>query len=249
MDLKQASILLVDDELMLRDIMCEWLGRVVRKVFCVDNGAQALQFLRSHGVDLIISDVRMPVMDGIAMLKKINETRGRRPRVIFITGFSDLPLREALDLGAEAVLEKPIRREDLLEEAKRSLTDPDELWQKPLEVAPQEMQLKIDFESFAAAIHEKQIAIGRRGFCIKTRSSLNLGPVDFTLDFKADRRVISGQGVVRWTLPQAQQAGIEVMHLDDAGRAWMVHWMRQDQPISFIPGSTGSVQAPKLETA
>jgi CheY-like chemotaxis protein len=254
MDLKEASILLVDDEPMLREIMCEWLRRVMGQVVCVEHGAEALQIMASRKIDLIISDVRMPVMDGIALLKKINEMHGHRPGVIFITGFSDLSLREALDLGAEAVLEKPIRREDLLNEAQRSLTELDELWQKPPVATAPEMKLKIDklkidFESLAAALQEKRIAFGRRGFCIETHSSLNTGPVDFTLDFKADRCVISGQGMVRWTAPQARQAGIEVMHLDDAGRAWMVHWTRQDQPIAFIPGSTGLVQTPKLETA
>jgi hypothetical protein len=191
----------------------------------------------------------MPVMDGIALLKKVNGIPGRRPRIIFITGFSDLSLREALDLGAEAVLEKPIEREDLLNEAQRSLTELDELWRKPPMAAAHDMRLKIDFESLAAALQEKRIAFGRRGFCIKTKSSLHTGLVDFILDFKTDGCVISGQGMVRWTAPQKHQAGIEIMNLDDAGRAWMINWMQQDQPISFIPGSTGLAQAPKLETA
>lgn len=248
MDLKDARILLVDDEPMLRDIMCQWLGRVVGKVICVDHGEQALQALATQQIDLIISDVRMPVMDGITLLKKINAIRGHRPRVIFITGFSDLSLREVLDLGAEAVLEKPIEREDLLNEARRCLTDPEQLWQEPVHAATQK-KLALDFESVAAALRQKRIAFGRRGFSIKSPALLHLGPVDFSLDFKAEQCTISGQGTVRWTMPQEQQAGIEVIYLEDAGRKWMLQLMQRYEPVSFIPGSTGVGQVPKLETA
>jgi CheY-like chemotaxis protein len=249
MDLKEASVLLVDDEVMLRELMCEWLGRVVGKVVCVSDGVEALEILATRKIDLILSDVRMPVMDGIALLRKINRMPGQRPRMILITGFSDLSLREALDLGAEAVLEKPIEREDLLNEAERSLTELDELWRKPPVAQSQDVQLTVAFESLASALQEKRIAFGRRGFCIETPECLHTGPVDFTLDLKADGCVISGQGVVRWTAPQERQAGIEIRRLDDAGRAWMIDLMQRNQAVPFIPGSTGLTQTSELKTA
>lgn len=133
MQLKAASILLVDDEPVLLEVMRELFGDFVDQVFCAGNGVEALQVLAAHRIDLIVSDVRMPVMDGVALIKKINEAHEQRPPVIFITGFSDLTLREAQDLGAKAILEKPIAQQDLLYEMRRSLTDPDELWQEPVE--------------------------------------------------------------------------------------------------------------------
>ena len=69
-----------------------------------------------------ISDVRMPRMSGFELVKKINEANGHRPPVILITGSNDLTLREAQDLGAQAILEKPIVTEDLLHEVRRALT-------------------------------------------------------------------------------------------------------------------------------
>jgi CheY-like chemotaxis protein len=156
MDLKEASVLLVDDEIMLRELMGEWLGRAVGKVVCASDGVEALKILATRKIDLILSDVRMPVMDGIALLKKINEMSGLRPRMILITGFSDLSLREALDLGAEAVLEKPIERTDLLNEAQRSLTELDELWRTSRVAEAQDLQLKVGFKSLAAALQEKK---------------------------------------------------------------------------------------------
>lgn len=239
MELKQASILLVDDEPFLREIMGEWLARVAGQVFCAEDGAEALKLLAANKIDLILSDVRMPVMDGIALLKKVKETGTRTPGVIFITGFSDVPLREAYDMGAEAILEKPITREDLLLIAKRTLVEADELWREPPIAAP-EMRLKITFDSsLTAALKEKRIAFGRRGFCIDTAHGLREGPVEFAVDFKDDRLVLSGQGVVRWVAPEEGKAGIEITYLDDASRSWVVDHVERSQPLAFIPGFAG----------
>src|ERR1700741_1696376 len=131
MELKQSSILIVDDEPFLREIMGGWLARVAGQVFSAGNGVQALEVLADNKIDLILSDIRMPVMDGLTLLKKIKETRVQTPEVIFLSGFSDVPLREAYDMGAEAILEKPISREELLDIAKRALTGAEELWGNP----------------------------------------------------------------------------------------------------------------------
>jgi CheY-like chemotaxis protein len=69
----------------------------------------------------------MPVMDGIELVKRLNQAGTERPRVIFLTGFSDLSLPQARDLGIDAVVEKPINREELLSVMQRSLASPDEI--------------------------------------------------------------------------------------------------------------------------
>jgi CheY-like chemotaxis protein len=238
MELKQASILLVDDEPFLREIMGGWLARVAGRVFCAEHGEEALKILAANKVDLILSDVRMPVMDGISLLKKIKKTGTKTPGVIFITGFSDVPLREAYDMGAEAVLEKPISREELLTIAKRALAGAEELWREPSGTAP-EMKLKTTFNSLASALKEKRIAFGRRGFCIDTALGLRDGPVEFAVEFGDDQLVLSGQGVVRWIAPEKSKAGIEITYLDAASRTWMIDHVERDKPLAFIPGFTG----------
>jgi CheY-like chemotaxis protein len=238
MELKQASILLVDDEPFLREIMGGWLSRVAGQVFCAGHGEEALKILAANKIDLILSDVRMPVMDGIALLRKVKEMGIRTPGVIFITGFSDVPLREAYDMGAEAILEKPIPREELLNIAKRALSEADELWREPPGPAPA-MKLTISFGSLAAALKGKRIAFGRRGFCIDTAHGLREGPVEFAVEFTADRLVLAGQGVVRWTAPEEHKSGIEISSLDDASRTWVLDYVKRNQPLAFIPGFAG----------
>jgi CheY-like chemotaxis protein len=238
MELKQASILLVDDEPFLREIMGEWLARVAGQVFCAEDGAEALKILAANKIDLILSDVRMPVMDGISLLKNVKKAGARTPGVIFITGFSDVPLREAYDMGAEAILEKPITREELLNIAQRALAEAGELWRGPPGTAP-EIKLKITFDSLTGALQEKRIAFGRRGFCIDTPHGLSKGPVEFAVEFRDDRLVLSGQGVVRWIAPEESKAGIEITCLDDASRTWVVDHVERSKPLAFIPAFAG----------
>ncbi len=238
MELKQAAVLLVEDEPFLREIMGAWLERVAGRVFTAEDGSAAMKILAANRVDLVISDVRMPVMDGIQLLKRINESSARRPGMIFITGFSDLTLREAYDMGVEAILEKPIKREELLHVAKTCVATVEQLWQRP-RVAAAAMELSAAFESFAEALEEKRIGFGRRGFCIKTARSLREGPLEFTVGFRADGVVLSGQGVVRWMAPEEGMAGIEITCLDPASRKWVVAHVKRSKPLAFIPSYPG----------
>jgi CheY-like chemotaxis protein len=247
MKLEEASILFVEDEPFLRETMGAWLGQKAGRTFCAEHGADGLKILAANKIDLVVSDVRMPVLDGIGLVKKLNQTGAYRPRVILTTGFSDLSLREAYAMGVDAIVEKPISREQLLAAMRRSLTGPDELWREPRDIPP-DRQLKINFPSLAAALEKKRIAFGRRGFCIKS-ATLGAGPVAFAVDFKADHRVLAGQGVVRWSAPQDKQAGIEITHVEEGSRAWLIDLMERSRPISFIPGSTGAQPAARIKVA
>jgi CheY-like chemotaxis protein len=188
----------------------------------------------------------MPVMDGVAMFRKIQEPEGRRPAIILVTGFSDLSLREAYEMGVDAIVEKPIDREELFSTMQHTLVGPEELWQRE-SAADTRMQLNLSFSSLSAALKEKKIAFGRRGFCVKPLGALQEGPVNFAVEFKADQRILSGQGVVRWTAAREGQAGIEITRVDDASRLWILDLVKHRGTIAHIPGSTATRNASKIE--
>jgi CheY-like chemotaxis protein len=238
MEIKQATVLLVEDEPFLREIMGAWLERVAGRVFCAGDGRAAMKILEANNVDLVISDVRMPVMDGVELLKWIKARPAPRPCMIFVTGFSDLTLREAFDMGAETILEKPIRREELLQIAKNSLAPLEDLWQRAAAAAPAS-RLKAAFAGLNTALGENRIAFGRRGFCIKLAHAVRKGPLQFALVFRRDGVVLSGRGVVRWIAPKEHAAGIEITHLDQPGLDWMIAQLEQSKPLAFIPSSPG----------
>jgi CheY-like chemotaxis protein len=248
MELKQASVLLVEDEPVLREIMGAWLERVAGKVFCAADGSEAAEVLAGNQIDLVFSDVRMPKMDGVELLNRINAVTAHRPCMIFITGFSDLKLRDAFDMGVEAILEKPIKREEMLQLAKNSVATTAELWRQPPGAAP-EMKLKASFEGLAGALDERRIGFGRRGFCIETAHGLEEGPVEFAVEFRADRVVLSGQGVVRWVAPEEGMAGIEITSLDDTGRTWLIKHLAHSRPLAFIPRVPGADRVMQTKTA
>jgi len=238
MELKQATILLVEDEPVLREIMSAWLERAVGRVLTAENGLEATKILAETNIDLIVSDVRMPVMNGIDLLNQLNQSPSPRPRLIFVSGFSDLSLREAYAMGAEAVLEKPIKREELLEIARNSLVTLDELWRLPGGAAP-ETHLKTGFPSLATALRKKRIAFGRRGFCIKLPYVPHEGPLQFAIKFRDEGIVLSGLGVVRWVASEVDVAGIEITCLHQPGRDWLIAHVEQSRPQAFIPSFPG----------
>jgi len=139
MELKYATVLVVDDESMLLDIFREWLEEEHCGVLTARDGAAALQILRDQHVDVVVSDVRMPVMDGIVMLKNLTTYVGmsqntyppKMPKMIFISGFTDLEPREAYDLGVEVIMQKPIKRDQFVDAVRRTLRSREEMWAEP----------------------------------------------------------------------------------------------------------------------
>ncbi|MCM1530306.1 MAG: response regulator [Alistipes sp.] len=92
----------------------------------VSDGREAVKALESENFDLILTDIRMPWVDGIELLKKIRES-GRDTEVIFVSTYSDFEYaRQGLILGAFDYILKPVKSDKLrkvLERAKKKLDD------------------------------------------------------------------------------------------------------------------------------
>ena len=110
---KRLRIAVADDELDMRDYFARILPRLGHEVVCVaENGRQLVDLCRDTAPDLVITDVRMPELDGIAASAAINTVRPTP--VILISAFHDVNLgqRGAQD-HIEAYLVKPIKQADL----------------------------------------------------------------------------------------------------------------------------------------
>ena len=108
-----SNILIVDDEQSYRQLLSlvfEPDGHTIRTAA---NGLEALDVLQAEPVDVIISDVKMPDMDGIEMLRAVRETLPDLG-VIFMTAFASVETaREAFKLGADDFIQKPFDVEEL----------------------------------------------------------------------------------------------------------------------------------------
>lgn len=110
---KRYRILIVDDEENARFGLSKLLSQEGYEVESVGNGYEALDYLRRREVDLVISDIRMPQMDGISLLREINR-HYPSTHVIMITAFGGVEsYLEAMNLGAFEYIHKPVKLEEL----------------------------------------------------------------------------------------------------------------------------------------
>jgi len=100
------TILVVDDEKMFCEIISERLRGAGYTVLTAENGQEAVEILAKNKVDVVLSDVKMPVMNGMDLLKHVQELIDK-PEMVMMTGYSDYSEKEMVDAGAVAVLEKP----------------------------------------------------------------------------------------------------------------------------------------------
>jgi two-component system response regulator PilR (NtrC family) len=110
---KDVNILLVDDDHSLRNMLSFVLGKEGYHVEEAQSGLDALKKLKSRKYDLVISDIRMPDLNGIELLKKIKTHDPELP-VIMITAYAAThDAIEAMKLGAEDYVTKPFNLEEL----------------------------------------------------------------------------------------------------------------------------------------
>ena len=109
----------VDDELDLELLLTQYFRRKIRKgeyeFFFAHNGVEALQMLLSHpDIDIVLSDINMPEMDGLTLLKKIKDRNNPALKVIMVSAYGEMSnIREAMNNGAFDFATKPIDLDDL----------------------------------------------------------------------------------------------------------------------------------------
>ncbi|HEY5974265.1 MAG TPA: response regulator [Geobacteraceae bacterium] len=106
-------ILVVDDEENARIGLSKLLAKEGFLVDSVANGYEALNYLRQQEVNLIVTDINMPEMNGIAFLKELNKNYPNS-NVIMITAYGGVESYiEAMSLGAFEYLNKPVKIDEL----------------------------------------------------------------------------------------------------------------------------------------
>jgi diguanylate cyclase (GGDEF)-like protein len=103
------SILYVEDEESVRKSVARSLSLIVNNVHTAQNGEEALICMKTIPIDLIITDIRMPKLDGLSFIEKLRD-EGLDVPVIVISAFNDIDyLHKAIDLNVDEFINKPIR--------------------------------------------------------------------------------------------------------------------------------------------
>ena len=113
-NITKQHVFFVDDKPKVRKMVGRTLEQAGLKVTCFANATECLKQLRSRTCDLVITDVKMPEMDGIELLTEVKRIIPSLP-VLIVTGYGNIPMAvEALKLGALDFIEKPLDRQSFL---------------------------------------------------------------------------------------------------------------------------------------
>jgi DNA-binding NtrC family response regulator len=126
-DRSRTQLLVVDDDSAMRDFLSESLMDEGYRVDVAAGGRSGVERVRAGGVDLVVTDVKMPDMDGLDMLAEIRAPAGgdgNPPHVVVITAFGSIETaKRALKLGAHDYITKPFEIDDLLVAVEKALDE------------------------------------------------------------------------------------------------------------------------------
>jgi CheY-like chemotaxis protein len=238
---KNARILIADDEPDMREIFAAWFRSLGCSVTEVADGKDALDALKSERFDAIVTDVRMPRVNGVELVHQLHQSGHYIPIVIFVSGYVDLTLPDAFNLGVEALMSKPCEKKELINAVKRSLLRRQLIFEPslaPLTVDPPARDNYIH-ESYSSGVQASEVALGRGGI------SLNIphhpvpdSAIGFSLSFTEEPLTeLTGWGVLRWCehLPRGSRVGVEFLYLEPRTLDQFARWLEENSPVSFIP--------------
>jgi CheY-like chemotaxis protein len=119
---KRKRILVVDDAEMARDLLRRMLERAGFDVISSVNGRDGLARFRQSKIDVVITDIMMPEMDGIELTRAL-VSEDPNAKIVVLSGTEDRInlFKMALELGAKAALQKPVMRRELVEAVRQVL--------------------------------------------------------------------------------------------------------------------------------
>lgn len=120
----RKSILLVDDSRSVRQLLKLMLGmHMTLDIYEAGDGVEAVKKLKERDFDLVITDIRMPNMDGLSLIKRVRgEISLEVPIIVVSTMGSEADRDKGLKLGANSYVTKPIQAPDLITEVTNLLS-------------------------------------------------------------------------------------------------------------------------------
>lgn len=124
MSAAELTCLVVEDSPMMRQLIAFSLARIKNvKIVETDDGVDALRKLATQRFDLILTDINMPIMDGLKLVKRvrIDPTHHATPIIIITTESAAADRERAIQLGANAYITKPIQAPQVIAQVRQFL--------------------------------------------------------------------------------------------------------------------------------
>ena len=240
------KILVVDDEQELCDFLKEDLSDSGYLVSTANSYDEAIAVLKQNpDIKVVITDVRMPGKSGVDLLQTIIQD-DPPPIVFFNTGFSDVTLEEAYDMGVAAVFQKPIKVDIVIEELERMVLAREQKWSRESDRIDAKIDLHIDVGESGAFQKKLTLNIGQGGMFVGASEDFPEvnDQVSFLISVEGGQAysTIEGVGVCRWVRKKEVNGvpsgfGLEFQSFSSQSRSEMLRLMNDIKTKSYIPKS------------
>ena len=229
------KVLIVDDEPDLLSVLGELFSLFGYEVLSADSGERAWAKLQANDVDVVLTDVRMPGMDGLDLVRKIRARHRTRPIVMMTSGHTDHIPEALYDAGANGFLQKPFGASGVRDAFVQASVPPERRWAQ-VRSGGDHISLRREMTELEVP---GELTLGTGGMFWSLRGPIPRPGqlVDFSI--VRPRGTWAGQGIVRWTRPPADGrpggCGIEFLFLEDHCRAEMIGVIGAKSSPAFLP--------------
>lgn len=190
-----CKLIIVEDERIIREglVSFEWDTIRVEVVAAFDNGLSALEFLKENAVDIALVDMRMPIMDGIELIKCIRK-ECFQISIVCLSGYSDYEyLRECMQLGVKDYLLKPTKKQELFLTISRLVKEKEQddiksqnyVIAKALEYIEQNYEHPIKLTDVA-----EYVCLSTVYFSRVFKQRMGVGFVEYLTDFRIEKAIL-----------------------------------------------------------
>jgi two-component system, response regulator YesN len=192
-------LLFVDDDKISIDILSEYIKphiKNISEVLCTYDGTEAFDVILSIKPDIIITDIKMPTMSGIQLLKKIKTIENYDPKIMIISSYSDFEYaREALKLNVVDYIVKPVDHEELVEKINQLsksfhpqvIKDDEQIFDRVQKFVSEHLDHTLKLIEISQKYHYNASYLGR---LIKDKTGLNFN------DYVLKLRIIKAQSLL-----------------------------------------------------
>jgi len=237
---RDIKVLIAEDEPDLRDLLAAKFRVFGFNVMTAHSGNMAWdKVLENSGVQIVVTDIRMPNGSGYELLQKCKQKDSEFPRVFLISGFTDYTVQELMALGSEGFISKPFDTKDLLNIVRKSLLNTSDRWRAQNADTP-EFKLELEFPSLEKSTQNGYLLFGRGGFSAKIKTTLPDTNTLIQFHLNANPWTLQGTGIIRWKSPSdllqpSEYVGLEIVSLDGPSSTELIEWLETQKPKAFIP--------------
>ncbi len=239
-------VVVVEDEDDLRETVAFQLEMRGLQVRSARDASEALKLLEERMPDVVLTDLKMPGMDGLGLLDAVRKNKGPSPAVILMTGMTEFELADGYNRGLDAIITKPFEGTVLEDAVIHCMLPIPERWSESNSnsQAPR-ARLTLNFpQSLNQLISENRFRIGRGGLALRMSKDFHLRTqTELDLSFRFESGTpnrLSLSGIVRWLRssksdPSTRLCGIEFTSLNSEMSELVQKLSQESGTSAFIP--------------